>query len=191
MEWIRTDIPEDARVLFAGYTMHGYGGGHVAHLPAMTGREMMACDYYHFSPKEVEYDYPPAAWRNSPEQIFAFLHLYNVKAVSTLHASWGEHFRAHPEWYEEVMPLGENRLMFFRVKSDSSLFKLNKGQVQAHFNRLNVTLENEHEDAVIAYNWAKGLKAPPPAELFPHDAGNGVTLIGIRPQGLRSIPIRY
>lgn len=190
-EWIRTETPEDGRFLFAGRTVHGYGGGHVSIFPVLTGREMMACDYYHFNPAQVEYEYPPRRWRGSPETVFAFFDLYNVTAVSTWHESWAEHFRSRPEWYEEVEPLGENRLKFFVVKRDSSLFKRNQGRVDAHFNRLEVWLENPQEEAVIAYNWAEGLRAPPPAELFPHDAGRGVTLIGIRPHGLRDIVIRY
>ena len=49
--------------LFAGETVHGYGGGHVAVLAYLTGRQMMACDYYAFSPDLVEYNYPPREWR--------------------------------------------------------------------------------------------------------------------------------
>ena len=30
---------------------------------------MMACDYYHFPPKMVEYDYPPKPWRKTAEGI--------------------------------------------------------------------------------------------------------------------------
>lgn len=191
VEWIKAEVPEDGRLLFAGRTVHGYGWGHVAIFPVMTGREMMACDYYHFNPKHVEYEYPPFAWLSSPESIFSFFDLYNVTALSTWHESWAEHFRAHPQWYEEVTPLGENWLKFFLVKRESSLFKQNQGHVRAHFNRLEITVENPHEEVVIAYNWAEGLRVSKPVELFPYHAGNGVTLIGMRPHGKQDIIVRY
>ncbi|MBI3985511.1 MAG: hypothetical protein HY343_01210, partial [Lentisphaerae bacterium] len=71
---IRNETPEGGRVLFAGQTVHYYGdNGHVAMLPALAGREMMACDYFHFPPKSVEYNYPPAVFRKKgDERMFDF-----------------------------------------------------------------------------------------------------------------------
>jgi hypothetical protein len=49
-DWVRQNTRPGERVLFAGDCGHAYGGGHVAILPALTGREMLAADYFHFSP---------------------------------------------------------------------------------------------------------------------------------------------
>ena len=70
---IQENVPRQGRVLFAGPAVHAYGAGHVAPLPLFTDREMMACDFYHFSPKQVEYVYPPSAYRQTPESVFDFM----------------------------------------------------------------------------------------------------------------------
>lgn len=57
---IQRECPRGTRVLFAGRTVHGFGRGHIAMLPLLTDREMLACDYYAFPPAMVEYEYPPA-----------------------------------------------------------------------------------------------------------------------------------
>lgn len=191
IEWIQSDVPEGGRVLFAGHTIHAYGGGHVSFLPLLSGREMMACDYYHFSPKEVEYNYPPQPFRESADTIFEFFEIYNVTAVTTIHEKWMKSFRAHPDRYTEVTPWGESDTAFFVVNRTPSQFVSNEGKVKAHFNRLDITVNDPNEEAVIVYNWAERLRVEPPAELFPYDAGRGVTLIGVRPNGRTDISIRY
>ena len=50
--WVREQVPADGRLLFAGSVVHAYGRGHIAYLPLLAGREIMACDYYGF----------PAGW---------------------------------------------------------------------------------------------------------------------------------
>ena len=65
--WIKRHTPDDGRILFAGRTVHKFGRAHVAALPLLTKREMMACDYYAFSPKAVEYEYPPRVFRTAPD----------------------------------------------------------------------------------------------------------------------------
>jgi hypothetical protein len=214
VEWIRANTPANSRVMFAGSTVHGYEGGHVAFMQYLTGREMMACDYYHFSPEVVDYDYPPRPWRNNPEFFSRFLELYNVSVITTLRNKWKNYLRSRPEEYREEISFGEEvspgegkPLVFFRVikpsKSPSfankasegsakaSLFLAGHGRVQAHFNRLEVELEKSDEEAVIKYNWQPGLSCAKPAEIFPYHAGAGVILIGIHPHGEKHVVIRY
>ena len=45
--------------------------------------------------------------------------------------------------------------------------------------------------SVIRYNWSDRLKVSAPAALEPYDAGNGVVFIGIRPNGMSRVDIRY
>ena len=47
------------------------------------------------------------------------------------------------------------------------------------------------EEAVVRYNWSDRLAVEPPAELHPHDAGDGVVFIGIRPNGASRVDVRY
>ncbi len=192
VDHIREQVPPDARLLFAGHTAHSYGGGHVAFLPYLTGREMMACDYYHFDPAQVEYNYPPRAWRRNPERTREFLRLYNVALVASRRESWINFFRARPDQYEETATFRDGCIVFFRVRDAEPSFLLEgAGRTESHFNRIRVWLDEESERVVLSYNWHPDLRVDPPAELFPVDAGPGVRLIGIRPGGLRELTLRY
>jgi len=84
--FIREHAPEGTRVLVAGHAVHMFGdGGHLASLPLLAGREMMACDYYHFPLKLVEYNYPPRVFRKTDEDVRRFFDIYNVSLVLTKH----------------------------------------------------------------------------------------------------------
>ena len=197
---LNSGAPEGTRVLFVGPTVHGYFGGHVAFLPCLAGREMMACDYYHFSMAAVEYEYPPNPWRKNPELLNRYLDLYNVSVITTLRENWKGYLRSRPQDYIEGPAFGENKeLAFFRVaRPANSIFLSGKGRVQAGFNRLEVDLAEPVDQAVIKYNWQTGLAADPPrlgrdkpAEIFPYNAGPGIRFIGIKPNGQQKVVIRY
>ncbi len=190
--WLKADGADGGRVLFAGSTVHGYYEAHGAFLPYLAGREMMACDYYHFSPGAVEYNFPPRPWRQTPKTMARFLELFNVTMVTTCHAEYRAFFEAHPDQYRATRRFGENGdLMFFKVLRPASWFLANNGTVEATFNRIRVSLQQVDQPAVIKYTWHTGLKVTPPATLYPVEAGPGVTLIGIRPNGLTHLEIRY
>ncbi|MBI2438212.1 MAG: hypothetical protein HYV36_05295 [Lentisphaerae bacterium] len=190
--WLKADGADGGRVLFAGSTIHGYFEAHVAFLPYLGKREMMACDYYHFSPGAVEYDYPPKAWRQSPDTIALFLELFNVTTVTTCHEEHRAFFAAHPEQYRLIPGLGAgDGLAVFKVLRPASKFLENSGTVTATFNCIRVELRQSERNAVIKYTWDPGLKVTPPATLYPAAAGPGVTLIGIRPNGLTKLEISF
>ena len=191
-KWIDENTPEDGRILFAGRTVHGIGGGHVAYLPVMTGREMMACDYYHFSPKRVEYDYPPRAFRKSSADIFEFMELYNVTHIITYHEKWKKHLRKYPERYEEVHEFGNRtKKSIFRVHREPNMFLKGEGRVRSDIDELVVRVDNPDEVSVLKYNWVDGLKVKPPVEIRPHDAGNDIRFIEVHPHGRKEFRIRY
>jgi hypothetical protein len=190
--WMRRHVPEGGRVMFAGSCVHYYGRGHVAFLPNLAGREMMACDYYAFPVTTVEYNYPPAGFRRPAERVFRFLDVYNVTHVVTYHENWKDAFRRYPDRFEEVsLKTNLDRMAVFRVNRPAGLFLQGAGRVSARFNRIDVELEDARAEAVLKYNWAEGLRAPAPVELFPFTAEDGITLIGVRPNGQTSFAIRY
>jgi len=190
--WIRTHTPEDGRILFAGCTVHGYGGGHVAFLPAMTGREMMACDYYHFSPARVEYNYPPRAFRGSCARELTFFDLYNVTHVVSYHKGWLAEFRAHPELFEEVWTFGRRtKKSVFRVRRRSSPLLKGLGSVEAKINVFHVRVDDPHEPIVLRYHWDEGLAADPPVDIRPYDVGHQIRFIEVHPNGKKTFRIRF
>lgn len=194
-EWVQTHVPEDGRLALAGLAVHVYGRGHVAYLPILAGREMMACDYYGFPPGMVEMDFPPRAARAAPGGLHGYLKLHGVSHVITFHDHYIEHFRSRPEQFQEVAHIDseeKENFTVFEVLGSGGRFLEGTGTVHARFNRWDVTFQGSPpETAVIAYNWNDRLRVAPPAEIYPHDTGMGPTFIGIRPNGANTVHIRF
>jgi len=190
--WLRSNVPEHTRVLFAGPTIHAFGGGHVAYLPVETGREMMACDYYHFSPRMVEYAYPPRPFRASRAGLSEFMELYNVSHVLTYHRRWVRELRGFPEDYREVARFGDRLPIYvFRVLRNGTLFLRGEGSVAAKLNRMDVQVADPNEEVVLKYHWHDELRVSPPAAMRPFPVGNDITFIAVEPNGQRAFTIRY
>lgn len=192
VDWIRANTPENARVLFAGPTVHAYGKGHVAFLPILTDREMMACDYYHFMPGHREYEYPPGAFHDSEESVFRFLDLYNVSHVITYHPRWIRFFDRRPDVYERVHTFGaRTKKNVYRVKRDPDWFLEGSGEVEADVSVWHVRLDDPEQEVVLKYNWAEGLTADPPVTLCPRDVEEGIRFIAVQPNGRTAFDIRF
>jgi hypothetical protein len=196
--WTTANVPEDGRLLFAGAAVHAYGRGHLAYLPKLTGREMMACDYYGFPRGMVEMDYPPRAFRAQPDGCLAFARLHGVTHVISFRNSHIAYYRSKPEHFREVAHLvdqdeAQNRdYIVFEVKDSGGRFAKGRGKVVSDFNRISVDFgATPPEEAVIRYNWSDRLAVEPPAGLYPHDAGGGVVFVGIRPNGASRVDVRY
>jgi len=192
INWIKAETPSDARILFAGHTVHKYGHAHVAALPLLTGREMMACDYYAFSPKEVEYDYPPREFRTiKPDGHFQFMDLYNVNHLITYHNNYKKYYDERPHHFEKIFSITNKHIDVYRVKRDSKPLLKGTGTVHGHFNSITIHLEGPEEEVVVRYNWDEQMVVNPPAELFPYQAHEQVTFIGIHPNGETNITLNF
>lgn len=194
VQWVRDDVPPGGRVMFAGCCVHAYGQGNVAYLPALTGHEMMADDYYGFPIGTIEYEYPPRPFRKDYGMMQAFLGSYNITHVLTYHDKWKAYFRDHPDLFEEAfsVPSFHLTIVGYRVKREARQLLKGRGTLDATFNRIAVSLEDgQQEEVVLTYNWVGGLTSPDDVELFPHSPVEGIHLIGVRPKGRKSFTIRY
>ena len=203
--WVRENVPEGSRFLFAGPTRHAFGHAHVAYLPLLAGREMMACDYYDFPPGTFEPAYPPKSSRREPGGSHAFMVRHGVSHVIAFRPNYLDWLRSEPEHFEEVAGFRDGRIDFrvFRVKDSHGVFLEGDGAVEADINRLRVTFGDEPpERAVVAYNWSDRLSVEEPAEIAPYDTGTTLGLdargndmpvrfVEIRPHGAREVDIRY
>jgi len=185
------------RVLFAGAAKQAYGDGQVAYLPVLTGREMMALDYYHFPDDWTASPYPPPPFNESAESLFRFIELFNVTDIVTYDPEWIACLREEPARYTEELSIhypygavGYDAWIFRVLRKPSFLLK-GRGRVESACNRLSVTLENPTDTVVLKYHWADGLRAKAPVEVFPFDAGDGIRLIGVKPHGQATFDIRF
>jgi len=188
--WLAAHVPEDGRVMFAGHAGHAYGGAKIAALPLFTGREMMAADYYGFSPKLVEYQYPPRPFRyDGPDVLFSFMELYNITHIVTWHDDWKNVFHRTTNYYRPAHAIGRTEI--FETRRDSTLFLQGSGRVKATFDRLDLDLEAPQDRVVVKYNWTPGWRAEGDVKIFPYDAGRGVTLMGVQPGTNLHLTLRH
>ena len=189
IHWLKTETPQEGRVMFAGSTVHGIGGGHVAHLPVITGREMCAVDYYHFPPEMVVYEYPPVAFLVDEPRIIQFMEWHDVSHVLTIRSPWKDFLTRRTDVFE---PLHEaDGVAMFRMKRPTSRWLTGSGSITASPNRIDVTLDDPSSPAVIKYVWVPGLTVDAPAELYAHELDPTLRFIGIRPNGAKQVRITY
>ena len=188
-KWIRESVPPGGRLMFSGSMVHAAGGGHVAPLPMLTGREMMACDYYHFPPKFVEYDYPPRPFRVTDEKFWTFLELHNVTHVATRLDARKDYLRGMPDRFNEEATF--ERITFFSVKRAPDIFLKGHGRARADFNRIEAEWDDPAGEVVLKYRWDDRLAADPPVRLHPVEVAEGIMFIGIDPGGAKKCVIRF
>ncbi len=193
---VRREVPPEGRLMFYGKTVHSFGGGHVAYLPVLTGHEMMACDYYHFPPKMVEYDYPPPPWRKTAEGIANFMRLYGATHLATTIRHRADFIRQSGLFTEIFfMPDGKPdtsygiTLFALKEATEGRVFS-GDATVTTDFGRLSVRRGAESE-VVLRYNWSPLLTAGDDAILEPVEVAPGVNFIHVRFTGNDAAVIRY
>jgi hypothetical protein len=193
VDWIKSSTPSGGRVLFAGKCVHAYGSGNVAYLPALTGHEMMADDYYGFPVGTIEYEYPPRRYRKSWDLMQLFFDTYNVTEVVTYHDKWKKYFAGHPEYFKLEKSYQSYHLTIncYSLNRKSSMLLKGDGIAAAKFNHINVKLNENADEVVLKYNWLNHLKVSNGAEIFPYKADRDITLIGVHPNGAREFRVTY
>ena len=189
--WIRSNVPAGARLMFAGRCVHAFGAGNVAYLPVLAGREMMAGDYYGFPAGMIEYNYPPALFRRSIDNMKTFFEAYNVTHVVTYRAEWKAFFRGEPSVFAEIETYpGLHDATLFAVRRTPRPLLGAAGRARAGFNRIDVELDAPADEVILPYNWVEGLSADAPVAIGPHAFFEQITLIRARPNGAARFTIR-
>jgi len=197
VEWIRVEVPEEGRLGFAGRAVHFYGGGNIAYLPVLTGREMMADDYYGFPRGTIEYNYPPGAYRKTLDSYLFFSRIYGITHWVASMPDALAFLAAHPNQFERVksIPMLERQIEFYRVKDFGpvSRFWEGEGRVSARVNHLEVVPANPSvERVVIRYNWRNGLVCRTPgATIEPVEVDGNIRFIAVHPGGNALVEIGY
>jgi len=195
--WIQTEVPEEGRLGFAGRAVHFYGGGNIAYLPILTGREMMGDDYYGFPRGTIEYNYPPSAYRKTLEGYLFFSKVYGITHWVASMPDAIDFLAAHPEAFEPVRSIKmlDRRIEVFQVKNlgTVSRFWMGEGDVAAAVNQLVVRpADPSAEQVVIRYNWRDGLVCKTKgASIEPVVVDSHISFIGVHPGGNAQVEIGY
>ena len=196
-DWIRAEVPEDGRLGFAGKSVHFYGGGNIAYLPVLAGREMMADDYYGFPRGTIEYNYPPFAYRKELDRYLFFSRAYGITHWAASMPEAIAFLAAHPDRFEpaKTIALAGRTIEVFRVKDFGpvSRFWEGAGRVAARENRLEVfPADPAAERVVIRYNWRDGLFCRTPgATIEPFAVDENLRFIAVHPGGNARVAIGY
>jgi len=197
VDWVRAEVPEEGRLGFAGRAVHFYGGGNIAYLPVLTGREMMADDYYGFPRGTIEYNYPPSAYRKTLDSYLFFSRTYGITHWVASMPDALAFLAAHPEQFErgKSIPMLGREIEIYRVKDFGpvSRFWEGEGRVSARVNHLVLEpADPSVERVVIRYNWREGLVCRTPgASIEPFSVDGNIRFIAIHPGGNALVEIGY
>ena len=204
VERLRAVVPEDGRIAFAGETENHIGGGTVAYLPILTGREMMADDYYTFPAGLIKRNYPPHPYRDSLGAFLDFSRLYGIThwAVCDSNPRKLGFFLGtpgcggRPGAFDEAgtFRLRGGTVRLFAIHGAvAGRFLLGSGRVEARENRLVIRPDDPAADRlVVRYNWRDGLRClTPGASIEPYAADENLRFIAVRPGGAREVVVGY
>ena len=199
-DWIRREVPEEGRLAFAGTTDWKYDWGKPAYLPILTGREMMADDYYDFPKPLIARNYPPRAYRASTEAFLAFTRAHGITHWAAADAKFRGFFDSDPAHFERVHEVAmtsnpRSPAWIYRVVGEPapSRFLEGAGCVAARENRIEVSPADPAADrVVIRYRWRDGLRCRTPgASIEPHEVDGQIRFIAVRPGGNARVVLGY
>jgi hypothetical protein len=198
VEEARARVGENERLLVAGRAVHAYGHGHIAYLPVLIGREMLACDYYGFPPHYVEMDYPPKKARKQPGGMHGFMVRHGASHVLTCRPNYEKFFAAEPEHFREAARIPSEwdfDYVLYEIAGATGVVLAPDVQVEieSDFNRLSFRFPGDvPEEVLFAYNWSDRFRvAPKGAEILPEPLPTGETFLKVRPHGERRVAVTY
>ena len=205
VDWIRDNVPEEGRLAFAGETSNSVGGGTVAYLPILTGREMMSDDYYTFPIGLTSRNYPPAKYRKSVDAFLEFSRLYGITHWAVVDKSPRKlgFYLGKPDCggragvFKHVghFKLVQGKVDLFAILGTQppSRFLKGEGRITSHENHIIVQPSDPSTELlVLRYNWREGFVCKTPGvSIEPYDANEDFRFLAIRPNGAQKIEIGY
>ncbi len=200
-DWVRANVPPGGRLAFAGATANRLDWGTATYLPILSGREMMAADYYSFPRGFVELDYPPRFYRNKGvDAILDFSRAYGITHWAVCNPVYVEKcFGREPERFVPVarFRMQSTELPVYAVAdpwaAGVTRFLEGEGEVEARERRIVVRpADPAAERLVLRYNWRDGLRClTPGASIEPFAFDENLRFIAVRPNGAPVVEIGY
>jgi hypothetical protein len=178
---IRNECPAEQRVLVPGFSLHWFGGGHIAALPLLAERSFIGNDYYH---RRNYNDVVPHAYRRG-EKLGEYLELYDVGCILNWNAKWRMELAAAPglRLLHEEGPLA-----VFATSVAPSRFLSGSGRVIEE--TTGIVVESDDAEVVLKYRFVPGLETDAPARIEPFAAPDGSSFIRVRMGGAKRAEIR-
>jgi hypothetical protein len=195
-DWIREHVPADGRLAFMGQMENYLGGGTVAYLPILTGREMMGDDYYTFPRGMTERDFPPRIHRSSTERLLAYSRCYGITHWAVWHPRYVRFFDEETDHFTLATTIRDHgpEIRVYRLLDPSpGRFQEGEGVITAWENHLLVRpADPAAERLVLRYRWRDNLRCRTPgATIEPFNIGGGIQLITVHPNGAAEVEIGY
>jgi len=174
VDWIRTETPADARVLFeesGDETGFVYDGMYLSSfIPHWTGRQMIGGpinlynDRHHFAEFHSGKLFKRDIQTLTDDEIKNYLRLYNVGAVVAFHPASIQRLRSIPGLVAVERQIGPIFLM--KVHQPLTWFLQGDGKVRAAANRLELS-DVRGGELVLKYHWTEGLAGIPAVKMVP------------------------
>jgi len=179
VDWIRTETPADARVLFeesGDETGFVYDGMYLSSfIPHWTGRQLIGGpinlynDRHHFA----EFHSGKLFKRNiqtlADDEIKNYLRLYNVGAAVAFHPASIQRLRSIPGLVAVDRQIGPIFLM--KVHQPLTWFLQGEGKVKSGPNRLEIS-DAKGNEITLKYHWIEGLASTPAVKIIPVKIGD-------------------
>ncbi len=170
------NLDGDGRILFSGFILHDFSGGHIAPLAYLTKRPLIASRYQH--DRWHRTDAIPDGYRErSDEGVREYLSLMNASYVVAHEKFWREWFSARPSEYTLLEKKG-HFWIFKRVDYTPSYFLKGTGEVLSQ-NGSSVVLRPHQDSVVIKFNYYRHLKSSD-CTVAPYPVSSQVTFIELR-----------
>jgi hypothetical protein len=174
VDWIRTETPLRARVLFeesgdeTGFVFDGmYLSSFVPH---WTGRQLIGGpinlynDRHHFAEFHSGKLFKKDIQTLTDDEIRNYFRIYNVGAVVAFHPESIQRLQSIPGFIALDRTIGPIHLM--KVNQLLTWFLKGEGNLTATFNRIEVT-DVKGDELILKYHWLNDLIGTPTLKLFP------------------------
>ena len=174
VEWIRTETPLQARVLFeesGDETSFVYDGMYLSSfVPHWTGRQLIGGpinlynDRHHFAEFHSGKLFKKDIQSLTDDEIKNYFRLYNIGAVVAFHAESVQRLHAIPGFIVLDQTVGPVHLM--KVNQPFTWFLRGEGNLTASFNRIQVN-DVKGDELILKYHWTNGLTGTPTLKISP------------------------
>jgi len=171
--FVKDEIPGEGRLFFSGFVLEDLDNAHIAPLPAMTGRPMIAVSPFH-DHWSYSQPFPQEVIAGGEKAISEYLDLIAVDAVAAHEPRWKTFFSERPDSF---LPLGKaGKFNFFSRVKPEGYFLEGKGEIiEQTTSIVRLSLAEGEEEAVLKFRYLPHLDSE--CELSPVDAGHGLQFI--------------